>query len=358
MVLTLKDVMVKTERIKSLLHQRYEIEYEHWRVREAARLAREQEEAEERRRMEISDRNAALHLQRELDQEREQEQLNEALRLSKLDDDSRNYVQEQPSAPPPYSPSTKPKSAYPSISGVSESSILSSIQRPSIPQPQRPAARKYSEIPGPQRPSSNYEDPSYDGGAPCVPDRSKKPSLNESSQSGLKSMTVPTSILQKFLNAAQRNTSNNIETLGILGGKLSKKNFVITHVILPKQTGTSHSCSMSGEEELIDYHIEHDLLTLGWIHTHPSQTAFLSSIDLHCQHGYERILPEALAIVCAPKYQETGFFTLPPHGFKLIGACKEDGTRFHEHPQHPALFHEGTHLVFNEVDQVKVVDLR
>jgi hypothetical protein len=37
----------------------------------------------------------------------------------------------------------------------------------------------------------------------------------------------------------------------------------------------------------------HDLITLGWIHTHPSQKCFLSSIDLHTQ---VRILGCSLAV--------------------------------------------------------------
>jgi STAM-binding protein len=37
--------------------------------------------------------------------------------------------------------------------------------------------------------------------------------------------------------------------------------------------------------------------------THPSQTAFLSSVDMHNQYGYQAMLPEALAIVCSPKFK-------------------------------------------------------
>ncbi len=38
--------------------------------------------------------------------------------------------------------------------------------------------------------------------------------------------------------------------------------------------------------------------------THPSQTAFLSSVDLHVHFPYQQLLPEAVAIVCSAKYQE------------------------------------------------------
>lgn len=38
--------------------------------------------------------------------------------------------------------------------------------------------------------------------------------------------------------------------------------------------------------------------------THPTQTAFLSSVDLHTHSGYQIMMPEAIAIVVAPKYNE------------------------------------------------------
>jgi STAM-binding protein len=59
------------------------------------------------------------------------------------------------------------------------------------------------------------------------------------------------------------------------------------------------------------------------IHTHPSQTAFLSSVDLHTHLSYQLMLPEALAIVCAPKHNQTGFFMLTEnHGLQFIGKCR------------------------------------
>lgn len=38
--------------------------------------------------------------------------------------------------------------------------------------------------------------------------------------------------------------------------------------------------------------------------THPTQTAFLSSVDLHTHCSYQLMLQEAIAIVCAPKHNE------------------------------------------------------
>ena len=40
----------------------------------------------------------------------------------------------------------------------------------------------------------------------------------------------------------------------------------VTHVIIPKQRGTSDSCQTLHEEELFEYQDKLDLITLGWIH--------------------------------------------------------------------------------------------
>jgi STAM-binding protein len=54
---------------------------------------------------------------------------------------------------------------------------------------------------------------------------------------------------------------------------------------------------------MFDYCMNEDLLLLGWIHTHPTQTCFMSSRDLHTHAGYQVMMPESVAIVCAPKFQ-------------------------------------------------------
>ena len=78
----------------------------------------------------------------------------------------------------------------------------------------------------------------------------------------------------------------------------------MTHVVLPKQTGTADSCTTSNEEELMKVLEDYDVITLGWIHTHPSQSAFLSSVDLHTHFGYQSMMPEAIAIVYAPTHKQ------------------------------------------------------
>jgi hypothetical protein len=131
---------------------------------------------------------------------------------------------------------------------------------------------------------------------------------------------------------AANNTRRNIESCGILAGTLSADDavFTINTLIVPKQTGTSDtvrigrgrgwghrlwgrdgmcgrpsgltaSCATSpalaltvavqvemlNEEEIFEVQDSRALYPLGWIHTHPSQTCFLSSVDIHTHCGFQ-----------------------------------------------------------------------
>ncbi|XP_030365933.1 STAM-binding protein isoform X1 [Strigops habroptila] len=149
---------------------------------------------------------------------------------------------------------------------------------------------------------------------PPVVDRSLKPSAlgsteNNAGISVLRQVIVPRELCQKFLQLADANTIRGVETCGILCGKL----------------------------------------------THPTQTAFLSSVDLHTHCSYQMMLPESIAIVCSPKYQETGFFKLTEHGLDEISSCRQKG--FHPHSKDPPLFTTCNHVSVVERDVV-LMDLR
>ena len=42
--------------------------------------------------------------------------------------------------------------------------------------------------------------------------------------------------------------------------------FRITHLLVPKQSGSSDNCNMEGEEDIFAYQDKFDLMTFGWIH--------------------------------------------------------------------------------------------
>lgn len=73
----------------------------------------------------------------------------------------------------------------------------------------------------------------------------------------------------------------------MLAGSLTNGAFVVTHALVPTQVGTSDSCTASNEEDLFDACEGRGVITLGWVHTHPRQTCFLSSVDLHTHCGYQ-----------------------------------------------------------------------
>jgi len=192
--------------------------------------------------------------------------------------------------------------------------------------------------------------------SPPLVDRNLKPKTAGNIYN-FRTINVPSDLAQKFLDLAQANTSRNIETCGILAGKLNQNTFTLSHCIIPKQSGSSDTCTTEQEHELFDTIDQQNLITLGWIHTHPSQTAFLSSIDLHTQFGYQIMIPEAIAIVCAPSFNENRTFILTPnYGIKEIADCSKSG--FHPHSTNPPLFEECDHIKEDPRLKTQMIDLR
>ncbi|KAJ7987743.1 hypothetical protein DPEC_G00329660 [Dallia pectoralis] len=172
---------------------------------------------------------------------------------------------------------------------------------------------------------------------------------------GLRRVVIPRDLTYKFLLLADGNTTRGIETCGVLCGKLTQNEFLLTHVVVPKQSAGPDYCDMENVEELFSFQDQHNLLTLGWIHTHPTQTAFLSSVDLHTHCSYQLMLPEAIAIVCSPKHNDTGVFRLTISGMGEVAGCRLKG--FHPHSKEPPLFSICRHVVIKDL-KTTMLDLR
>jgi STAM-binding protein len=119
----------------------------------------------------------------------------------------------------------------------------------------------------------------------------------------LRTLFINPKLRSRFLTIALANTQRNLETCGILCGKLLSNAFFVSKLVIPEQESTSDTCDTINEGALFDYCDKEDLMTLGWIHTHPTQTCFMSSRDLHTHGGYQVQLPESIAIVCAPRHE-------------------------------------------------------
>ncbi|KAK3160941.1 hypothetical protein QOZ80_1BG0068830 [Eleusine coracana subsp. coracana] len=173
--------------------------------------------------------------------------------------------------------------------------------------------------------------------APIPPSRvaDPRPGLATSDKGRFQKLHVPVALMECFLRVTEANTIKNLETCGILAGTLKKRTFYVTTLIIPKQKSTSDSCQATNEEEIFEVQDRGSLLSLGWIHTHPTQTCFLSSIDLHNHYAYQVMLPEAIAIVMAPTdtTRKHGIFHLTdPCGIGVIRDCQETGFHPHEEP--------------------------
>lgn len=374
-----KKVFPLAEEIKNQLKKKY-TEEEEKRLLEEKKRQEELAIEEERRKKELEeqmreDEALARKLQSEAEQLWMQEQENKYKLLQKKEEErlaakNKHKNEQEAIGGGPLIPSQ----IFESLPSPPESASIS----PSVP-PLVPRTSK-STVPVIDRElkkrlslndhgsSTDFDDripdippPPYTPPIPSV-DRSTKPLDHFMStglfggSGGLREVIVPADLMQKFIIAADSNSQRKTETMGILCGKVSGQSFKITHLFIPNQTGTPDSCDMRNEEELIFYQDKHDLVTLGWIHTHPTQTAFLSSVDMHTHFAYQKMLPEAVAIVCSPKFQETGVFSLTDLGLEVIGTCKEKS--FHYHPKEPPLFESSNHARIVTSDTVVMTDMR
>lgn len=188
-----------------------------------------------------------------------------------------------------------------------------------------------------------------------------KPNAFTEGGAPLRTVFLPPTLRTTFLDRAHANTARNLETCGILCGTVISNALFISHLVIPDQTSTSDTCDTTeeGDNELFDFCDGNDLLVCGWIHTHPSQSCFLSSRDLHTSSGYQVMLPEAIAIVCAPRQDpDWGIFRLTdPPGLPAVLNCHQKGL-FHPHSENnlytdalrPGHVVEGPGLKFQTVD--------
>ena len=286
---TVREAMSITENLKKTLKVRFEEEHLLWLREEGVkRVEKERQEAEERlRREEIEagierDRRLALRLDQE-----ERERLGGGQSHRPASIPAQLSVQQPQYDPSKYS--TDPPSAPPPL--YSDLSIDESLNRLTGPSsaPLPDYDRNTKPAPGPS-PSSILTSATL----PSVPDRTLKPSL--SSPAGLRNVAIPGDLISRFLDIAKVNSNRNIETLGTLGGQLCNNKFRVTHLLIPRQQGQSDSCTMDGIEDVWDIHDKENIIFLGWIHTHPAYSVFLSSVDMHNQYEWQHMLPEVSLI--------------------------------------------------------------
>lgn len=175
---------------------------------------------------------------------------------------------------------------------------------------------------------------------------------------GHRTVVIPSRITTVFSYLSLFNNKKNIETVGYLAGKeLNTSRLIITHVLLPKQQGYSDYFKVIDSNSLIDYLEENNLMTIGWIHSHPVETPYMSSSDMHYHCVFQSVLPEAIAIVYSPREMRSQVFNLTPnHGLKTINECRKKG--LHTHSTQNPLIMDSHHTVTDLVGELTVKDFR
>lgn len=203
--------------------------------------------------------------------------------------------------------------------------------------PLPPPKQTRPDYQAPPRPQKEAAPPSIPGKVSSEPSYSFAPGAKLENGTSLRTIFIPPTLRTTFLRLAHQNTLKNVETCGFLAGTLRANALFVSALVVPKQTATSDTCEMTDESELFDYVDQHDLMILGWIHTHPTQTCFMSSRDLHTHSGYQMMLAESVAIVCAPSKGDTGhggdwgvYRLTDPPGKMAILQCEKPGI-FHQH---------------------------
>jgi STAM-binding protein len=179
-----------------------------------------------------------------------------------------------------------------------------SPRRPILP-PKPPKERVQEPVPAPlppRRPEKALAEPESSSipSSNAPPSFTFRPSAYLENGNPLRTVFLPPTLREQFLTHAAPNTRMNLETCGMLCGTLISNALFISKVVIPEQESTSDTCETINEGAFFDYCATEDLMVLGWIHTHPTQTCFMSSRDLHTHCGYQIMMPESIAIVCAP----------------------------------------------------------
>ncbi|TDL27903.1 Mov34-domain-containing protein [Rickenella mellea] len=277
----------------------------------------------------------------------------------------------------------KPGIDAPPSSLLFDRPVTSSLYSNLLPPASRPVAaespsRQGPSMPGPSSSQHQYWHPSQQRQSAEPPLRPPKevatagPSAKQPSPriipgdgkkdpvaSELRNVKLPRDTLSRFIAIANVNTARNRETCGLLLGKAKGDKYIVTTLLIPKQHSTSDTCTMDEEELVLEFTEQRSLITLGWIHTHPTQSCFMSSVDLHTHSGFQRMLPESFAVVCAPQSTPNfGIFRLTdPPGLQTILKCNAKEA-FHPHPDLPIYTDADKGHVQMKDATLEIVDLR
>lgn len=146
---------------------------------------------------------------------------------------------------------------------------------------------------------------------------------------------VSPELVERFMEISSENSSNKIETGGLLAGIIVESSrYQVTHLIIPKQKGRSDYWEALNEVDIQEYFFSQELLLLGCIHTHPPPwTSFLSSVDLHQLFDFQKDNPSSVSIVIAPAHMPSHVpaygYSLTDMGLTVLSECRKTGVHQH-----------------------------
>ena len=228
------------------------------------------------------------------------------------------YAGSRRQSPPPSmpAPSRPPKEGTlsPEMGHSGARNLNSAASTPAIPR-KVPLDDYVPLVPTPSSVASEEEaltvPPKGPADGPPLPRKERlafKPGAYLENGDPIRSVFLPSSLRTMFLDIASKNTRAGLEMCGILCGTPVNNALFVRCLLIPDQKCTSDTCETENEGAIFDYCASEDLLVLGWIHTHPTQTCFMSSRDLHTHAGYQVMMPESIAIVCAPRFKPSYVF--------------------------------------------------
>ncbi|KAL8927134.1 MAG: hypothetical protein Q9208_002518 [Pyrenodesmia sp. 3 TL-2023] len=194
------------------------------------------------------------------------------------------------------------------------------------PLPPRPSK---DSVPHPQHPPRPLAIPAQQDLQPAT--YTFEPAAYLENGTPLRTIWLPPDLRHRFLTIALPNTKANLETCGILCGTLISNALFISKLVIPEQESTSDTCEMLNESDFFDYVDGQDLMVM---------------------------MPESIAIVCAPSRGDWGAFRLTdPPGMKVVLNCTQSGL-FHPHSEsniytdalRPGHVYEAKGLCFDVVD--------
>lgn len=268
--------------------------------------------------------------------------------------DAKSSIRAPPNSMPLTSPDTGPHRPSSIYSFVDSTYRLPAVLAPPTPRtytPESLPASNQSQIPAPDTTAVSKSSSS---------ERRHEIRAYTEGKEPLRSVFLPATLRTDFLKIADPNTRRHLETCGMLCGVLTRNAFFITHLLIPHQESTSDTCQTTHEEYLFEYLDKHNLILIGWIHTHPTQSCFMSSVDLHTQSSYQLMLKESIAIVCAPTSNPSWdiYRLTDPKGVNVIKECPKSS--FHPHPENDiyASSRDCGHVTLVNQMPFKIVDLR